>query len=385
MCASTARASTSPTTQPIKLERQAKRHAGAAAERLQGSDRHPRSRRIRLRQSRAWPKSRSSSSSAQEIPRRGHRRPRRLGASSAAQSTSASPASATTPTPAAQPTWASSLTCFPATFPSPRPAPSPNTPTCPPLPGKTLPRDVRRSRPRASWAHCSSSAPIRFRALGSNPAAFKNTFLIVQDHLPHRDRRPRRRGFPRRQSLREIRHRHQHLRRRATGKQGRRSRRRQAGLRNPRSPRRRHGRTTSRRSFPSATQASRPTSASRAARSPAKPTVMRSGLRPMDLEPKLSPFDPFAVLDEIERLVPGYAIDRINLFAGNDVHSEPASPGFVPVTVSRRRRSHRSRARHALHLRHAGPLQPSAQATGRTPGTGTGRNRSRLKVVGVPS
>ena len=27
------------------------------------------------------------------------------------------------------------------------------------------------------------------------------------------------------------------------------------------------------------------------------------------------PFDPLAVLDEIERLVPGYTLDRINLFA----------------------------------------------------------------------
>jgi NADH-quinone oxidoreductase subunit G len=51
------------------------------------------------------------------------------------------------------------------------------------------------------------------------------------------------------------------------------------------------------------------------------------------LEPKLSPFDPLAALDEIERLVPGYTLDRINLFAGNDVHTEPASPGFVPVSA----------------------------------------------------
>ena len=42
------------------------------------------------------------------------------------------------------------------------------------------------------------------------------------------------------------------------------------------------------------------------------------------LEPKLSPFDPLAVLDEIERLVPGYTLDRINLFAGNDVPTEPS-------------------------------------------------------------
>jgi NADH-quinone oxidoreductase subunit G len=46
------------------------------------------------------------------------------------------------------------------------------------------------------------------------------------------------------------------------------------------------------------------------------------------LEPKLSPFDPLALLDEIERLVPGYALDRLNLFGGHDVASEP---GFAPV------------------------------------------------------
>jgi NADH-quinone oxidoreductase subunit G len=46
-------------------------------------------------------------------------------------------------------------------------------------------------------------------------------------------------------------------------------------------------------------------------------------LRANGLEPKLSPFDPLAILDEIARLVPGYALDRINLFAGNDVHTEP--------------------------------------------------------------
>ena len=47
-----------------------------------------------------------------------------------------------------------------------------------------------------------------------------------------------------------------------------------------------------------------------------------------NLEPKMSPFDPLAVLDEIARLVPGYALDRINLLSGNDV---PSEPGFVPV------------------------------------------------------
>src|SRR6202041_2998839 len=33
-----------------------------------------------------------------------------------------------------------------------------------------------------------------------------------------------------------------------------------------------------------------------------------------NLEPRLSPFDPLAALDEIERLVPGYNLHRINLF-----------------------------------------------------------------------
>jgi len=48
------------------------------------------------------------------------------------------------------------------------------------------------------------------------------------------------------------------------------------------------------------------------------------------LEPKLSPFDPLAVLDEIARLVPGYVLDRMNLLGGNDVRTEP---GFVPVAA----------------------------------------------------
>ncbi len=37
-----------------------------------------------------------------------------------------------------------------------------------------------------------------------------------------------------------------------------------------------------------------------------------------------------AVLDEIERLVPGYKLDRLNLFGGNDVATEQ---GFVPVSA----------------------------------------------------
>ncbi len=43
-----------------------------------------------------------------------------------------------------------------------------------------------------------------------------------------------------------------------------------------------------------------------------------------NLEPKLSPFDPSAILDEIERLVPGYEGSRLALMAGNDVHVQPS-------------------------------------------------------------
>ncbi|HET9741257.1 MAG TPA: NADH-quinone oxidoreductase subunit NuoG [Terriglobales bacterium] len=60
-----------------------------------------------------------------------------------------------------------------------------------------------------------------------------------------------------------------------------------------------------------------------------------------NLEPKLSPFDPEALLDEIQRLVPGYNLSRLNLFAGQEVHTlapehssvaQPSSPeSIVPA------------------------------------------------------
>jgi NADH-quinone oxidoreductase subunit G len=45
------------------------------------------------------------------------------------------------------------------------------------------------------------------------------------------------------------------------------------------------------------------------------------------LEPKMSPFDPMAILDEMQRLVPGYDVSRINLQGGNDQHTELAQSG----------------------------------------------------------
>ena len=43
-----------------------------------------------------------------------------------------------------------------------------------------------------------------------------------------------------------------------------------------------------------------------------------------NLEPKMTPFDPMAILDEIQRVVAGYDVSRVNLLAGNDVHLEIA-------------------------------------------------------------
>jgi NADH-quinone oxidoreductase subunit G len=41
-----------------------------------------------------------------------------------------------------------------------------------------------------------------------------------------------------------------------------------------------------------------------------------------NLEPKMSPYDPTAMLDEIQRLVPAYDISRIGLLSGHDVHTQ---------------------------------------------------------------
>ena len=45
------------------------------------------------------------------------------------------------------------------------------------------------------------------------------------------------------------------------------------------------------------------------------------------LELKMSPFDPTAILDEIQRLVPGYDVSRRNLLAGNSEHTSLAGTG----------------------------------------------------------
>ena len=46
-----------------------------------------------------------------------------------------------------------------------------------------------------------------------------------------------------------------------------------------------------------------------------------------NLEPKMTPFDPMAILDEIQRVVAGYDVSRAELLAGNDQHLEISEGG----------------------------------------------------------
>jgi NADH-quinone oxidoreductase subunit G len=60
-------------------------------------------------------------------------------------------------------------------------------------------------------------------------------------------------------------------------------------------------------------------------------------LTAQNLEPKLSPFDPFAILDEIQRVVPGYdKLLRLQLLSGNDQHIAPANSGLVQIDATRK-------------------------------------------------
>ena len=54
-----------------------------------------------------------------------------------------------------------------------------------------------------------------------------------------------------------------------------------------------------------------------------------------NMEPRLSPFDSFAILDEIQRLVPGYNILRLQLLSGNDQHLSPAATPLVQISNRR--------------------------------------------------
>jgi NADH-quinone oxidoreductase subunit G len=56
-----------------------------------------------------------------------------------------------------------------------------------------------------------------------------------------------------------------------------------------------------------------------------------------NMEPRLSPFDPFAILDEIQRLVPGYNLLRLQLLSGNSQHLQPAAAANSLIQIGTRR------------------------------------------------
>jgi NADH-quinone oxidoreductase subunit G len=53
------------------------------------------------------------------------------------------------------------------------------------------------------------------------------------------------------------------------------------------------------------------------------------------LMPKVSPFDPLALLDEIQRLVPGYDVSRRNLLGGGDEHTTAVEQGGGALEAER--------------------------------------------------
>ena len=55
-----------------------------------------------------------------------------------------------------------------------------------------------------------------------------------------------------------------------------------------------------------------------------------------NMEPRLSPFDALAILDEIQRLVPGYDLLRLQLLSGNDQHLQLAAPAPLVQIGTRR-------------------------------------------------
>ena len=88
------------------------------------------------------------------------------------------------------------------------------------------------------------------------------------------------------------------------------------------------------------------------------------------LEPKLSPLDPMAIFDEIQRLVPGYGnISRVNLVAGNVEHTSltESGPGaaHAPESIS-------PAQRRVIYLRHAGALFAHVEV-------GDGESRSKAR------
>ncbi len=73
----------------------------------------------------------------------------------------------------------------------------------------------------------------------------------------------------------------------------------------------------------------------------------------------MSPYDPIAMLDEIQRLVPGYDISRLGVLAGQDEHTQLVQiTGETGVGTSG---ADSAVERHAVYLGHAGPVFGDAE------------------------
>ncbi len=92
-------------------------------------------------------------------------------------------------------------------------------------------------------------------------------------------------------------------------------------------------------------------------------------LQMQGLEPKLSPLDPMAILDEIQRLVPGYDVSRMNLLAGNSVHTSLTKSG---PGAAHKIGFHFPGERRPVHFRHAGTLFAHLEV-------GDGESRSKAR------
>ena len=96
------------------------------------------------------------------------------------------------------------------------------------------------------------------------------------------------------------------------------------------------------------------------------------------LEPKMSPLDPMAILDEIQRLVPGYDVSRRNLLAGNSEHTSLAQSG---PGAAQKPESIVTGQRQSVHVWHTGTLFARTEFRDRKSRSQTRGSRSGLKNI----
>ena len=73
----------------------------------------------------------------------------------------------------------------------------------------------------------------------------------------------------------------------------------------------------------------------------------------------MSPYDPVAMLDEIQKLVPGYDVSRLGVLAGQDEHTQLVQ--ITGATGAGHPELILPVERHTVHLGHTGTLFHHAQ------------------------